>query len=101
MTTSFKYIALVRKEDNTDYWVDIPDLPGCVSYGDTIDDAMANFQEALDLHLESIRKSREPLPIPRSKEDVLGTEEEEWLQAYWVQISNDDMLHTVFQQISR
>ena len=30
-----KYVALIRKEDTTEYWVDIPDLPGCISAGKT------------------------------------------------------------------
>lgn len=32
---ALQYIALIRKDRNTDYWVDIPDLPGCISSGET------------------------------------------------------------------
>ena len=34
-----KYVALMRKEVTTDFCLDIPDLPGCVSYGDTVEAA--------------------------------------------------------------
>lgn len=45
------YVAVIRKEPNTAYWVDAPDIPGCVAEGDTIELAKQNFSEALALHL--------------------------------------------------
>jgi predicted RNase H-like HicB family nuclease len=41
------YVAVIRKVPGTDYWVDIPDIPGCISRGATPDAAKANFREAL------------------------------------------------------
>lgn len=80
-----KYIALIRKEIGTDYWVDIPDLPGCVSSGETEDEAMANFEEALAFHLEGMREEGLPLPAPRSKDEVLAAETEDYIKAYFVE----------------
>ncbi len=100
MSSALKYIALIRKEDETDYWVDVPDLPGCISRGETIDEAMANFQDALELHLQAARKSNEALPSPREKDEVIGAEEDPWHQAYWVEVSNDDRLHMTFSRLS-
>jgi predicted RNase H-like HicB family nuclease len=34
-----KYVALIRKDKNTDFWIDIPDFPGCVSNGESIEEA--------------------------------------------------------------
>lgn len=48
------YVALIRKEPGTDYWADMPDIPGCVSDGDTPEGALAHFEEALKLHLEAL-----------------------------------------------
>ena len=47
-----KYPVLIHKEDDTTYGVTIPDIPGCFSAGDTIDQALANIQEAVELYYE-------------------------------------------------
>ena len=81
-----KYVALIRKESGTDYWVDIPDLPGCVSSGATEEEAKANIQEGLKLHLEALKEQGTALPVPRSRDDVLAAEEDEYLSDYIVEI---------------
>ena len=43
-----------------------PDLPGCFSAGDTVDEALLNAGEALSLYAESLAKEGRPLPAPRS-----------------------------------
>ena len=40
-----------------------PDLPGCVSVGDTIEETLAMMREAIELHLESMAEDREELPL--------------------------------------
>ena len=64
------YIALIRKEADSDYGVEFPDLPGCVTAGVTLDEAAAMAREALALHLEGMAEEGEPLPEPSSLEDV-------------------------------
>lgn len=81
-----KYLALIRKEEGTDYWADAPDIPGCVSRGATIEEAMANFEDALKLHLENVTS----LPPARSKEDALADEQDPWLRAFWVHADDKD-----------
>ena len=85
--SDIKYVALIRKEENTDYWVDIPDLPGCVSWGETEDEAMTKFQDALELHLEGMKEENLPLPPPRSKDDILSSEEDPYLSAYIIEVA--------------
>ena len=80
-----KYVALIRKEDETDYWVDIPDLPGCVSSGVTEKKAKVNFQEALALHLETMKEEGLAMPLPRSREDVLAAEQDPYVSDYIVE----------------
>lgn len=41
---------------------EVPSLPGCVSQGKTRDEALANIQEAIALHLEVLRERGEPVP---------------------------------------
>jgi predicted RNase H-like HicB family nuclease len=44
---ALEYIALIRKDAGTDYWVNIPDIPGCIASGETEEEAKAQFAEAL------------------------------------------------------
>jgi predicted RNase H-like HicB family nuclease len=44
----------------------VPDLPGCVSVGDTLEETEANIREAIELHLEVMKDNGEKIPEPRS-----------------------------------
>jgi len=83
-----KYVALIRKEETTDFWVDIPDLPGCVSYGETIEETEEHFKETLDMHLEDMREEKLTLPEPRSREEVLSAEEDPYVLDYIIEIKH-------------
>ena len=60
------YIALVHKDEGTSYGVSFPDVPGCVSAGDTFEQAVANAAEALAGHLALMQADGDPIPTPRS-----------------------------------
>jgi predicted RNase H-like HicB family nuclease len=61
------YVAIVE-DAGPDKAVGIwfPDLPGCFSAGDDIDEALRNAQEALALYADSIAKEGRSLPAPRT-----------------------------------
>lgn len=59
-------IAIEPGNDTTAYGVIVPDLPGCFSAGDTLDEAFANAQEAIDLHVETLLEDGEDIPSPRT-----------------------------------
>ena len=59
------YIALVQKDPGTSYGVSFPDVPGCISAGDTLDEALANAAQALAGHLALMRADGDPIPRPR------------------------------------
>jgi predicted RNase H-like HicB family nuclease len=44
---------------------EVPSLPGCISQGKTRDEALANIQEAIALHLEVLQERGEPVPDDR------------------------------------
>ena len=50
------YRILLRKESEGGYTVIVPYLPGCVTYGDTIEDAINMAREAIEPYLESLRE---------------------------------------------
>ncbi|MCP5108754.1 MAG: type II toxin-antitoxin system HicB family antitoxin [bacterium] len=56
------YRVLLREEAEGGYTVLVPSLPGCVTYGDTIDEAVAMAKEAIELYLESLHEQGEPIP---------------------------------------
>ena len=58
-----KYSVVIHKDKNSDYGVTFPDLPGCFSAGETIEEALANAKEAAECHIEGILLDSEPLPI--------------------------------------
>ena len=81
-----KYVALIRKDPGTDYRVNVPDIPGCVASGETEEKAKANYQEIVVLHLEALSEQGTVLSAPRSRDDVLAAEEDEYLSDYIVEI---------------
>ncbi len=44
------------------YTAVVPLLPGCISYGGTIEEVTANVREAIRLHLENLAAHNEPIP---------------------------------------
>lgn len=56
------YRILLRKEPEGGYTVTVPVLPGCVTYGTTLDEALAMAKEAAELYIESLREHGEPIP---------------------------------------
>lgn len=54
----------IEPGDETHCWgVTVPDLPGCFSAGDTMDDAMTSAREAIELHLEGLALDNDPIPV--------------------------------------
>jgi len=65
-----RYIALIHKEEGSDFGVSFPDLPGCVTAGRTVDEAMRLAAEALAFHVEGMREDGEHIPAPRDADAV-------------------------------
>ncbi len=61
------YIAIIE-DAGPDHAIGVwfPDLPGCTSAGDDIDEALRNAPEALELYADSFQESGKPLPRPRT-----------------------------------
>ena len=52
------------------YVAEVPSLPGCISQGESREEALENIREAVELYLESLREHDEPIPPPISEEVV-------------------------------
>jgi predicted RNase H-like HicB family nuclease len=54
-----KLKVILEPSDEGGFTVYVPSLPGCISEGDTVEEAVLNIREAIDLYLEA-----EPLVLP-------------------------------------
>jgi predicted RNase H-like HicB family nuclease len=58
-------IVIEKAEDN--YSAYVPDLPGCVATGATVEEAETQIREAIEFHLEGLREDGLPVPHPTSR----------------------------------
>lgn len=56
------YRILLRKEPEGGYTVLVPSLAGCVTYGETIEEAITMAREAIELYIESLQAHGEVIP---------------------------------------
>lgn len=57
---------VVIEPTKTGFCAYAPDLPGCVTTGETRQEAETNIREALDLHIAGLRRKGRPVPRPRA-----------------------------------
>lgn len=62
------YPVVIHKDPDSDYGVTVPDLPGCFSAGDSIEDALIQVVEAIECHVEGLLLDQEPIPMPQNIE---------------------------------
>ena len=58
--------AIVIEKGEGNYGAYVPDLPGCVAVGDTIEEVEREIKEAVEFHLEGLREDGDPVPQPTS-----------------------------------
>jgi predicted RNase H-like HicB family nuclease len=69
------YIALVRKDSDSDFGVEFPDFPGCVTAGKDLEEARTLAEEALRFHIEGMIEDGESLPRPSRFEEIMSDPE--------------------------
>ena len=65
-----KYTVVLQREDDGGYVVTVPALPGCVSQGDTREEALRNIEEAIEIYLEDVKAAGETIPSEEGREYV-------------------------------
>jgi predicted RNase H-like HicB family nuclease len=58
-----KYAVVIEKGPNN-YSAHVPDLPGCITTGMTVEETERNIHEAIELHLEGMAEDGDPIPEP-------------------------------------
>ncbi len=65
-----RYLAFIHKEPDSCYGVSFPDVPGCTSAGDTLDEALANAVDALSGHIRLMEADGDKVSPPRTLEEI-------------------------------
>ncbi len=68
--------AVVIEKGERNFSAYVPDLPGCVAVGGTLEEAKAEIREAIEFHLEGMRKEGLPIPKPSSSADYVEVDEQ-------------------------
>jgi predicted RNase H-like HicB family nuclease len=66
----------VIEKGDRNYSAYVPDLPGCVSVGDTLEEAKAEIREAIGFHLAGMREDGLPIPKPSSRAEYVEVREQ-------------------------
>ena len=61
-----KFVLVLHTDDGVSYGVTVPDLVGCFSHGNSIEEAMESAREAIDFHIEGLVEMGSDIPTPHS-----------------------------------
>ena len=61
-----RYAIVIEKAENN-YSAYVPDLPGCVATGKTVEEAESQIREAIEFHFEGLREDGDSIPQPASR----------------------------------
>lgn len=65
-----RFLIVIEKGDrNSSAYV--PDLPGCIATGKTLEEVKANMSAAIEMHLQGMIEDREPIPVSQTTADYL------------------------------
>ena len=64
------YVAFIHRDEEPGFGISFPDFAGCISEGDTIDEAVRRGASALAFHIEGMIQDGETIPAPRSLEEI-------------------------------
>jgi predicted RNase H-like HicB family nuclease len=79
-----RYVIVLEGDAATNYSAYVPDLPGCVATGATIEETVRLIREAMALHLAAMRRDGDLVPVPKARlgdpeleltEDAIGVVE--------------------------
>lgn len=68
MDRELKYgvrISLLSEDDGGGYFIEVPDLPGCMADGDTLEEAIANIKQAIEIWIKAAKEVSKAIPEPK------------------------------------
>ena len=63
--------AIVIEKAESNYSAYVPDLPGCVATGQTVQETELQIREAIEFHLEGLREDGQPIPKAQSQVEYI------------------------------
>ncbi len=76
------------RRTSTGYSSDVPDLPGCIATGTTVEQTRARIAEAVDAHLELMSEGGESIPPPSTHIDFAVDEDSSEEFCTWVEVED-------------
>jgi predicted RNase H-like HicB family nuclease len=83
-----RFPVVLHTDDNIHYGVTVPDLPGCFSAGDSVEDALDNVHEAIDLHLECLLED-ESSELPKVQLISVHQKNPDYADGIWAVVDFD------------
>src|SRR4051812_9135425 len=81
------YIALLRRDPGSDFGGDFPGFSGCITAGETLEEAPPMAVEALDLHIAGMLEDGDPIPEPSSLDAIMADPENHDATAFLVDVT--------------
>jgi predicted RNase H-like HicB family nuclease len=66
-----EYVYVIEQAEDGSYSAYVPDLPGCTTSGDSVEEVRQNIKDAVATYIESLREHGEPVPPPGSTTGVV------------------------------
>lgn len=66
-----KYVYVIERANDGSYSAYVPDLPGCTTSGDSVEEVKRNVRDAVDSYIDTLRENNEPIPAPTSSADFV------------------------------
>lgn len=82
-----RYPIVIHKDKDTDFGVTVPDVAGCFSAGDTLEEAIDMAREAIECHLEGMLMDGETIPTPSSIE--MHQQQKDFSDGVWALVDID------------
>ncbi len=66
-----EYTVLIHQAEEGGFWAEVPELPGCYSQGETIEEALRNSREAIETHLMAVKVEATRKELESLRQDEL------------------------------
>ena len=68
-----RYLVIIERGESS-WGAHVPDLPGCVAAANTREEVICLIKEAIEFHIEGLRKHGDPIPTPSSEGEFVDTD---------------------------